>query len=102
MGGSRSRLAALFRWGPNVTLRILCEDDPEPMSKGAPYPRPVVLELTCDGEHGLFEPTRQTFWHAAGFIAQHTAAMRAGWLERVIDGERHWFGPCCSGKTGHL
>lgn len=74
-------------------VRLFCADEK------LPIPRPVTLELTCDGEHGLFPPDPQRFDGAGGFIAHHAAAMRAGWLERHDTGERQWLGPCCSGKT---
>jgi hypothetical protein len=41
---------------------------------------------------------RQLF-HDDGYLAQHSAAMRAGWLERYAGGGRLWLGPCCSGKA---
>jgi hypothetical protein len=72
-------------------ITIFCKDET------APYPRPLVLALTCDGEHGLLPATVEHFEHPGGFIAQHAMAMKAGWLERG-NGERLWFGPCCSGK----
>ena len=77
-----------------MPLRIFCTDST------LPYPLPVTLELTCDGDHGLFPPTPQRFDDADGFIAQHASAMAAGWLERVTDDGRVWLGPCCSGKKG--
>lgn len=59
-----------------------------------PIPRRVVLELTCDGDHGLFPPTVARF-EQVGFMAQHAAAMKAGWLDR----NESVLGPCCSGKA---
>jgi hypothetical protein len=68
----------------------------------APVPREAVLELACDGEHGgdLFAapPARAVFDDPSGFVAQHGAAMAAGWLETFRGGERVFLGPCCSGK----
>lgn len=71
-----------------VGLRLIC---PEP---DAPIPRAVVLELTCDGDHGLF-PMAATRFEGSGFIAQYSAAMRAGWLDRYDK----VLCPACSGKT---
>ncbi len=76
-------------------LRIFCTDE------AAPYPRPVVLELVCDGDHGLFTPEAVLFDEADGFIAQHTTAMRAGWLETHDARGRIFLGPCCSGKRAN-
>jgi hypothetical protein len=72
-------------------VRLFCTDETLPL------PWPVALELSCDGNHGLFPPAPQRF-EGGGFITQHAAAMRAGWLERQ-DGERQWLCPCCSGKV---
>lgn len=38
------------------------------------------------------------FDQVGGFIAQHAAAMRAGWLETFDHRGRVFLGPCCSGK----
>jgi hypothetical protein len=57
-------------------------------------PRRVVLELRCDGDHGLFPAEPATF-HEDGFIAQYAAAMQAGWLDR----QDAMFCPDCSGKA---
>lgn len=73
-------------------LRILCPDE------SAPFPRPVVLELTCDGDHGLFPPTPKRFEHRDGFVGEHADAMASGWLERQAPRGRIFLGPCCSGK----
>jgi hypothetical protein len=54
-------------------------------------PRPVTMILTCDGDHGLFEPPSAEF-------ATYDAAMRAGWKETYINDRRCFLGPCCSGK----
>ena len=70
------------------------------VDEATPVPRRSILELICDGEHAdLFAPSPQRFEHPDGFIGQHAAAMRAGWIERQ-DGSRGrvWIGPCCSGK----
>lgn len=58
----------------------------------------VVLALTCDGSHGLLPGMSQTFNDPSGFVVQHSAAMRAGWLETYDKGGRIFLGPCCSGK----
>lgn len=73
-------------------IKVFCSDET------APYPRPTVLELTCDsGLGGLFGCTPQSFT-GGGFIEQYAAAMRAGWLDRhTIDG-RFFLCPSCSGK----
>lgn len=58
---------------------------------GDALPRPTALELRCDGLHN--DPPCAQF-RQAGLIAQHEAALRAGWSitsEGVL-------GPCCSGK----
>jgi hypothetical protein len=72
-------------------IRIFVPDE------AAAIPRAVVLELTCDGDHG-FLPPAQTFAQG-GFISQHDAAMRAGWKEAQGPNGRLWMGPCCSGKS---
>ncbi len=71
-----------------MSLRLFCPDD------SLPPPRSVVLELRCDGDHGLFPPPAQRF-EQDGYVAQNAAAMRAGWLDRgqVI------LCPECSGKV---
>src|SRR5579862_7515522 len=63
------------RAGPVMSLRLLC---PEPL---APIPRRIVLELRCDGDHGLFPPEPGRF-DEDGFIASYSRAMQAGWLDR--------------------
>jgi len=64
----------------------------------AAFPRPVVLELRCDGDaHGMF-PGRQVFDDPNGFIAQHSSAIASGWTERQGAQGRLWIGPCCTGK----
>ena len=74
-------------------LRIYCPDET------ARIPRPTVLELTCDGDHGLLPALSQRFDHPDGFVRQHAAAMQAGWRE-TFEQERGrvFLGPCCSGK----
>ena len=69
-----------------MTLRLF---SPDP---AAPPPRPVVLELSCDGDH--VAPVRARF-EQDGFIAQYAAAMKAGWLDR----QETVFCPECSGKS---
>jgi hypothetical protein len=70
-----------------MSLRLFAPDP------SAPIPRRVVLELRCDGDHGLFYPP-QTVFDQHSFIAQYGAAMRAGWLDR----QEVVLCPECSGK----
>jgi hypothetical protein len=73
-------------------LLVRCTDE------AAPFPRPVILELACDGAaHGMF-PDHQTFADPDGFIAQHSAAIASGWTERQGPQGRTWIGRCCTGK----
>lgn len=60
-----------------MTLRIFSPDE------SAACPRPVVLELRCDGDHGLF-PAPAARFERDGYIAQRAAATRDGW---AIGGE---------------
>lgn len=71
-----------------MSLRLFSPDPSQPI------PRRVALELTCDGDHGLFPPEPARF-DQAGFIAQYAAAMAAGWLDR----QEFVLCPDCSGKT---
>lgn len=73
-------------------LRIFCPDET------APLPRPVVLELACDGDHGMFGPPAPVRFEQDDFVKQHAAAMRAGWLETHDASGPIFLGPCCSGK----
>ena len=66
--------------------------------KGKSIPREVVLTLTCDGNHHMFDAPSQTFRHPDGFIPEYEAAMKAGWKEVRRDGERAFLCPACSGK----
>ena len=62
-----------------------------------PYPRPLGIELVCDGDHGLFgQPSRM--FHGISYPAAHSLAMRLGWLERNGDDGRSFLCPECSGK----
>ncbi len=70
-----------------MPLRLFCPDET------APIPRAVVLELSCDGDHGLFPPAPVRF-EQDGYIAKYAAAMKAGWLDR----QDKIFCPECSGK----
>jgi hypothetical protein len=70
-----------------MSLRLFCSDET------APVPRAVVLEMRCDGDHGLFPPDAARF-EQHGFIAQYAAAMKAGWLDR----QDSVLCPQCSGK----
>lgn len=65
----------------------------------APVPRRTILELRCDVVHGLFPPPVAIF-NQGGFVENHAAAMRAGWLERQGSQGRLWLCPECSGKAG--
>jgi hypothetical protein len=56
-------------------------------------PRRVVLELHCDGDHGLF-PADPGHFDLGGFVANYSAAMNAGWLDRYDS----MLCPDCSGK----
>lgn len=71
-------------------MRIFCPDEDQAV------PRDVVLELACDGEHGLFPPAPARF-AGPGWLNDY--AMTAGWKTTFRDGERVWLGPCCSGKV---
>lgn len=63
--------------------------------EGPPWPVPTFIELTCDGDHGLFraEPVRFDCdpWAATAL----SLATAAGW--KITAGRA--LGPCCSGKT---
>lgn len=60
---------------------------------GPPWPVPIIVEMTCDGEHGLFRPEPHRF-------PCPTVVYRAGWKETSgAGGEKCWLGPCCSGKV---
>ncbi len=66
-----------------------------------PYPRKCYLELTCDGRmhRGFFgEPVVQRFQYG-NHVKDHSEAMRAGWCERFINGERRFMCSRCSGKV---
>lgn len=63
-----------------------------------PQPWPIAMDLICDEPSGLLCVREQTFTHPDGFIAIHSAAMKAGWLERYADEGRLWLCPACSGK----
>ena len=71
------------------------------LKEDGPLPWPGVLMLTCDGHRrDLLQQGGmvQTFRHPDGFTAMYSHAMRAGWKDTFIDGERVFLGPCCSGK----
>jgi hypothetical protein len=72
-----------------MSLRLLAADP------SAPIPRKTILVMACDNDHGLFPPPPVKF-DQDGFIAQYTAAMRAGWL----DLQDCVLCPECSGKQG--
>ena len=69
-------------------LRLFCPDE------GAPIPRPVTMELRCDGSHMAGAPFQR--FDADGFIAQYAAAMCSGWKETE---EKVFLCPSCSGKV---
>jgi hypothetical protein len=68
-----------------------------PSPDSAP-PRPVHLELSCDGSKLVHEP--RTVFSEATFPAQRTEASRRGWLIRPNEKSKGYvvLGPCCSGK----
>ena len=61
-------------------------------------PRQITLRLECDQPTEMFCRGFADFIHTDGFVAAHSAAMRAGWLERHTDSGRVWLCPECSGK----
>lgn len=67
------------------------------IDESAPPPRATVLELTCDGDHGLFAAEAQSF-HGPSLIEQWSAAIDCGWKETRIGVRRVFLGPRCSGK----
>lgn len=70
-------------------LRIFCNER-------KPIPRPVRLELACDGKNCSAVDLFKRYNH----IANWAAAMKAGWLERYIGKRpyRIFLCPKCSGK----
>lgn len=74
-------------------LRITCPN--EAISE----PPRVMLELICDGDHGLLPVPVECFIHECGAIEQYAAAMRAGWKEHSNSHGRLFFCPQCSSKT---
>ena len=67
-----------------------------------PYPRPIILTLTCDSgptcghdEQSLFPPARAEFKHPDGFVGARAAATAAGWLERQVPQGRIFLCPDC-------
>ena len=56
-----------------MTLLLFCPDESQPI------PRQVVMELRCDGDHGLFPPQPIRF-ERDGYIAQRKAATLDGWV----------------------
>jgi hypothetical protein len=61
------------------------------------FPVPIAVTLICDEARSLLCAGEQAF-SAGGFIESHSAAMRAGWLERDSSAGRAWVCPACSGK----
>ena len=80
-------------------MGIEIEIDPQRPKHGGDFhgPLPVVLRLTCDGDHGLF-PEAAEFRHEDGYIRQYQMAMNAGWKERHDSAGREFLCPGCSGK----
>jgi hypothetical protein len=68
------------------------------VNEKANYPRPMMLALECDGDHGLF-PVKQSFTHKDGFGGCYSAAMRAGWKDTSASGARLFLCPGCSRKA---
>lgn len=66
--------------------------------EGPPYPIPVAMVMTCDGDHGLFGQATQTFDDPAGNAKQYSDAMAAGWKEDLRSSDRRFLCPACSGK----
>lgn len=60
-------------------------------------PVPIVLTLTCDGDHGLF-PVIQEFRNEEGYMREYQAAMNAGWKDAQRSEGRVFLCPSCSGK----
>ena len=73
-------------------LRITCPN--EAISE----PPRAILELICDGDHGLLPAPAECFVHEGGAVEQYAEAMRAGWKEHNNSHGRLFFCPQCSGK----
>jgi hypothetical protein len=75
-------------------LRIFAEDPAGPLL------RKTLLELVCDGDHGLFPATRARF-EQENYVAQRSAATRLGWRAGapLTKGGMRVRGPCCPGKV---
>lgn len=61
-------------------------------------PRRIIVTLECEDMAGFFCRGSETFQDEGGYIAIHSKAMAAGWLERQSDQGRQWVCPACSGK----
>lgn len=59
----------------------------------SPPPRAVTVQITCDGEHGLFEAP--VFCSRADYPAARSRATREGWAET---GGR-FLCPQCTGRS---
>lgn len=71
------------------------------------FPLEIELTLVCDGpQHGpeggflAAEAVPLMVRHSDGFMGCYRTAMAAGWKDTHRNGERVFFGPCCSGKAG--
>lgn len=61
-------------------------------------PYRIEMTLECEAASQMFCRGFEKFSEPDGYIACHSAAMRAGWLERQTDQGRAWVCPTCSGK----
>ena len=62
----------------------------------APVPRPVWLELVCDGDCGLFR--QQCRYDLGDYVKNMTQAKADGWRETEDYRGRIFLCPQCSGK----
>jgi hypothetical protein len=88
----------LRQCGAGKVRRWTYGHDDLPLDESAPVPREMVLELTCDGDHGLFRPPPAIF-SGPGWLNHY--ALAAGWRTPSKGTERLWLCPQCSGpQTG--
>jgi hypothetical protein len=72
---------------------------PAPRYDGYGFQRAgIEVVLECDVHAEMFCRGFEKFTRDDGFVGCHTAAMAAGWLERVAPQGRIWLCPACSGK----
>lgn len=64
------------------------------------YPLGCYLKFTCDSHNhrGFVKTTVSQRWDLNGYIANYSAAMKAGWKDTFRNGRRVFFCPNCSGK----